>query len=198
MRLTPLIVGVDAMTIFLLCGELRGALDRQRNRVALRARARRVTVHLIQQRIADRPHGQARRRDRSGERDVPRAIGENLVQRRVVRVARLDRRDLPAQARRALNMGATRSFESALASSVRGSTTSTGPGSTSAMKPRKFSRTSVLIICARRQQHHLAARMGRAEHVHRLALVRPRAPLAPLGRRAAGQDAVLIGPLRDE
>jgi hypothetical protein len=46
------------------------------------------------------------------------------------------------------NMGATRSFESALASSMRGSTTSAGPGSTSAMKPRKLSRHSVLSICA--------------------------------------------------
>ena len=50
----------------------------------------------------------------------------------------------------------------------------------------------------RRQQHHLAARMGRAEHVHRLALIRTRAPLASLGSRAAREDAVLVGPLRDQ
>jgi len=68
-------------------------------------------------------------------------------------VVLLESRDLtgaifPRKAGVLRNMGATRSFESALASSVRGSTTSTGPGSTSAMKPRKFSRTSVFIICA--------------------------------------------------
>src|ERR1035438_9766627 len=46
------------------------------------------------------------------------------------------------------NIGATRSLDSALASSLRGSTTSTGPGSTSAMKPRKFTSTDVFNIWA--------------------------------------------------
>src|SRR5664279_4314926 len=53
---------------------------------------------------------------------------------------------LPRSAGVARNIGATRSFESALASSIRGSTTSVGPGSTSAMKPRKFRRHSVLNL----------------------------------------------------
>ena len=68
-------------------------------------------------------------------------------------VVLLESRDLtgaifPRSAGVARNMGATRSFESALASSVRGSTTSTGPGSTSAMKPMKLRSTSVLRIWA--------------------------------------------------
>ena len=66
-------------------------------------------------------------------------------------VVLLETRDLtgeifPRNAGVLRNMGRTRSFERALASSVRGSTNSTGPGSTSAMKPRKFSNTSVLCV----------------------------------------------------
>ena len=39
----------------------------------------------------------------------------------------------------------------------------------------------------RREQHHLSARMRRAEHLHRLALIRTRVPLSTLGRRAASE-----------
>ena len=48
-----------------------------------------------------------------------------------------------------------------------------------------------------RPQHHLAARVGRTEHVHQLPLVRSRMPLAPLRGRSSGQHTILIRPLRD-
>ena len=54
----------------------------------------------------------------------------------------------PRSAGECRNNGATRSLESALASSDRGSTASVGPGSTSAMYPRKFTITLVLSIWA--------------------------------------------------
>ena len=54
----------------------------------------------------------------------------------------------PRSAGECRNSGATRSLESALASSARGSTASVGPGSTSAMYPRKFTITEVFSICA--------------------------------------------------
>ena len=43
----------------------------------------------------------------------------------------------------------------------------------------------------------LLAWMARAEHVHRLPLVGPGLPLATLGRGGAGQDDVLVRPLRE-
>ena len=54
----------------------------------------------------------------------------------------------PLSAGECRNNGATRSLESALASSDLGSTASVGPGSTSAMYPRKFTITLVFSICA--------------------------------------------------
>jgi len=62
---------------------------------------------------------------------------------------RLHRGELPREAPESGGTAArTRSLESALASSDRGSTASVGPGSTSAMYPRKFTITLVLSICA--------------------------------------------------
>ena len=102
----------------------------------------------------------------------------------------------PAEAGECRNIGATRSLESALASSARGSTTSVGPGSTSAMYPRKFTITRGLQHLGSGHQHHLLARMARAEDVHRFPLVRSRMPLAPFRRAGSGEHHVLVGPLR--
>ena len=76
--------------------ELSGALHRQRYGIALRSCAGGIPVNLVQQQIPDRTHGQAGRRDGAGEGDVPGAVGEHLVHRRVVRIARLHRGELPA------------------------------------------------------------------------------------------------------
>jgi hypothetical protein len=64
---------------------------------------------------------------------------------------------IPAQGRRAAEHGCDTVLRGALTSSVRGSTTSTGPGSTSA-ETEEPSGTSVFIICAARQ-HYLPARV---------------------------------------
>ena len=130
---------------FFVMGELRGPLNGETNWISFRSRACGIAIDLIQQRIADRPH-----REAEGEIAPVNVMCPTPFVNTLCSVVLLESRDFtgeifPRSAGVLRNIGATRSFDSALASSVRGSTTSTGPGSTSAMKPKKFSRHSLFI-----------------------------------------------------
>ena len=154
----PLIVGVDAMTIFLLWANsaVRWIASDTGSPSVPALAGYRSTSSSSAYRIG-------RIASPEGEIAPVNVMWPAPLARTLCSVVLLESRDLtgaifPRSAGVVRNIGATRSFESALASSVRGSTTSTGPGSTSAMKPRKFSSTSVFSICA--ADHSTTCRQG--------------------------------------
>ena len=160
----------------------RRALHRQADRIAFGARRRRIAVHLVEQHIPDRPHRQARRAVRAGDRDAPAL--ESLMQDAVVGIARADVRDLAVQARRIAKHRRQPVFAPRLTVLYAGLHHEHRPRIAVDDVADEGVQALGLADLARRHEHDALVRAVRGERVEERPLVRRpiRPPVAGLGR----------------